>query len=77
MGRIIESEALPEDCLQKGQCHFRKSQTRLKLPEDCQQEGQCHFRKSQTKHEASRGLTPRGPVSLQENSKLSLKFTED
>jgi hypothetical protein len=46
MGRITESEALPEDCLQKGQCHFRKSQT---------------------KYEASRGLMPRGPVSLQEN----------
>jgi hypothetical protein len=46
MGRITESEALPEDCLQKGQCHFRKYQT---------------------KYEASRGLTPRGPVSLQEN----------
>jgi len=37
------------------------------LLEDCLQKGHCHFRKYQTGLGESIGITPRGPVSLQEN----------
>jgi hypothetical protein len=41
--------------------------TKPETLEDSLQKGQCHFIKYQTRSKSSRGLTPRGPTSLQEN----------